>query len=405
MKLNITYKIKIFFILLILSISFTQYVFSSDTLRSQTNKSGPEEIKEGYYLVVGVFSKYENALQHYNSLKAKGFETEISFSKAKQAYYNYISYSESLDYIKNKLVEVRHNKDLGKAWIMTIENISEETEKIPSHIKENKINETKVVKVVPVHQRSKNNVHTVKDVTLTHNTYKLFIHVHDDELRQIPAQIKVVNGEDAKVVGNIEAHKDVALNIPKMGNQKVQLQCEVFGFQKTEFDLDLADPVNPLTMAYVKKIGDKIVIDYPLKTYKKGDISVMYNVFFFPRTNVLRSKSNYEMQTLLKILKENPTMEIKIHGHTNGNFLYYKMTKLKKSSVEYFTLDETETIRGGSNKLSLLRCATIKSYLIRNGISNDRIKVKGWGGKKMIHKEHSPQCEYNVRVEVEILKE
>jgi outer membrane protein OmpA-like peptidoglycan-associated protein len=54
-------------------------------------------------------------------------------------------------------------------------------------------------------------------------------------------------------------------------------------------------------------------------------------------------------------------------------------------------------------KLSLLRADAIKLYLMKNGITADRVEVKGWGGKKMLYKEDSPNYQLNVRVEVEVL--
>jgi outer membrane protein OmpA-like peptidoglycan-associated protein len=57
---------------------------------------------------------------------------------------------------------------------------------------------------------------------------------------------------------------------------------------------------------------------------------------------------------------------------------------------------------GSAQKLSLYRAETIEHYLLKQGIDQSRIEIKGWGGKKMLYGKHSAQAKQNVRVEVEI---
>jgi len=57
-----------------------------------------------------------------------------------------------------------------------------------------------------------------------------------------------------------------------------------------------------------------------------------------------------------------------------------------------------------AKKLSELRAETVRNYLIRHGISKDRMELKGWGGKKMLYKKLDPEAIKNVRVEIEILE-
>ena len=60
---------------------------------------------------------------------------------------------------------------------------------------------------------------------------------------------------------------------------------------------------------------------------------------------------------------------------------------------------------GSAVELSKLRSETIKRYLVTQGIAADRLEVKGWGGKKMIHDEQHPLAHQNVRVEIEVIEE
>ena len=105
------------------------------------------------------------------------------------------------------------------------------------------------------------------------------------------------------------------------------------------------------------------------------------------------------------MLNENPEMKIMIHGHTNGN-KPGRIIQLNEDQNDYFSLGHDNPDGFGSAKeLSSLRGETIKKYLVANGITENRMQVKGWGGKKMIYDKDSPQAKKNIRVEIEILKD
>ncbi len=108
----------------------------------------------------------------------------------------------------------------------------------------------------------------------------------------------------------------------------------------------------------------------------------MNNVFFFRSQPKLLPTSYPELRTVLKMLNENPTMEIKIEGHTDsyGN---------KNANLE----------------LSKQRASAIKDYLIENGIDKDRITTDGYGGSQPIADNDDPlERPKNRRVEFRILK-
>src|SRR5690606_2345629 len=69
-----------------------------------------------------------------------------------------------------------------------------------------------------------------------------------------------------------------------------------------------------------------------------------------------RHKSVQELDNLVKVMKENPSMVIELGGHTD-----------RRGSDEY-NID-----------LSRRRAEVAKQYLVKKGISADRIKTKGYG--------------------------
>ncbi len=144
-----------------------------------------------------------------------------------------------------------------------------------------------------------------------------------------------------------------------------------------------------------------------LEKLKRGDIQVLYNTYFYGNASVMREKSRYELEELLRFLQENPTTAIKLHGHTNGNSRGITYLYLKEHG-NFFNIRRSReyTKRGvGAKKLSEMRAETIRQYLVKKGIDESRIETKGWGGKNMLYEADSPLAKNNIRVEIEVLSE
>ena len=130
-----------------------------------------------------------------------------------------------------------------------------------------------------------------------------------------------------------------------------------------------------------------------------------YSVYFHSETSILMAESEEQLQELLQMLNENPNTRIKLHGHTNGD-PSGSYTRLGENDTVFFKLASSHELTSGSAKnLSYDRALTVKLYLVWKGIAPDRIKVKGWGGKKQLYAESSRFVQKNRRVEVEVLAE
>ena len=117
----------------------------------------------------------------------------------------------------------------------------------------------------------------------------------------------------------------------------------------------------------------------------------------------MRPESRFEVNTLLEMMRENPTCRIRIHGHTNGNASGKLITMGEDKN--FFSLTGTNEGFGTAKKLSEERAKAIMEFLKSNGIEESRMEVKAWGGKKPIHDKHGTRAQENVRVEVEILSD
>lgn len=369
------------------------------------------EAKEGFYLVTGVFPKLENTQRHVRQIEKKGYPAAYAYWNEKEMYFTYTTYSSAFHEVKAEFTKLRKEEGFSKVWILEIGNSTAAS----LQASDNKADETQAVKVVsvettdePVQEVVPDDVVQVREKTVpvsateTHNTYELVINVKDKNNRTLPANVKILNSEENKVLATIRSSQEASFRISKKENQNIKLVCEEFGYHKTIIGLPLGDPAALSEMENVQMDGQQINIDFPLENAHKGDVMIMFNVFFQPNSNIMRAKSKDELETLLGLLKDNPGLKIRIHGHTNGNG-GGPIVKINESCDNFFDPKDVENTRGSAIKLSEYRADAIKLYLIKNGIGAERIEIKGWGGKKMLFKKDSPHYKLNARVEVEVM--
>lgn len=118
-----------------------------------------------------------------------------------------------------------------------------------------------------------------------------------------------------------------------------------------------------------------------LKWSLPGQSTVLENLLFEYNQDVLLPGNEAKLDFLVEWLKQYPNLRISIHGHTEpgGNTLYNK-------------------------RLSSKRAERVRGYLVKNGISNDRVEVIGHGGTQPIYTGDQPEIrQKNRRVEFSIL--
>ncbi|HEY8401314.1 MAG TPA: OmpA family protein [Cytophagaceae bacterium] len=113
-----------------------------------------------------------------------------------------------------------------------------------------------------------------------------------------------------------------------------------------------------------------------------GQSIKMNNVFFVQSKPELLPSSYLELDQIVQIMKNNPTMEIELHGHTDN------VGDPKKNY-----------------DLSMERVKTVKAYFESKGISGKRIELKAFGGTKPIASNAKEETrKLNRRVEFIIIK-
>lgn len=145
--------------------------------------------------------------------------------------------------------------------------------------------------------------------------------------------------------------------------------------------------------------SDTLVQNFSMTALQAGDNFVLKHIYFYAGTYAMKPESQPELEKLQAFLSSNEKVKIEIQGHTNGE------GKIKKKKNNKKKNEEGWDFHGNEKKLSKYRAEAIKNFLVKNGISQDRISTQGLGASKMIYPEPKNQKERdaNKRVEVYIL--
>lgn len=383
------------------------------------------------YVVIGAFSIPRNAEEFTENAKKNKFDAQFSINPARKLFYVFVLHTGNLQSAFEEAKRLRKESPYYDTWVFSgvlgedekkgddinpitgkgIQNIQ------PSDTKEVAKNTSQPDQPNTIVPEVNNTVTTANNTQSTveqnnASTPSLF----EEEIPEGSKKFlfKIAAGEK-EIGGDIDV-MDLDKNQPRKvasyrGNEVVNVKpanksgnvsfvCEVFGYRKVQQPVNFNDPI---ATEGVVVDENKITVPFSLTRLKKGDIAVMYNVYFFKDAAIMRPESKYEVTSLLEMLQENPKYKIKIHGHTNGN-ASGKIISMGPSK-NFFALTDTKDGYGSAKKLSEERAKVIQSYLIAQGINPSRMHIKAWGGKRPVYDIDSPQARANVRVEIEILED
>ena len=106
--------------------------------------------------------------------------------------------------------------------------------------------------------------------------------------------------------------------------------------------------------------GKEFTVDFEMERLEEGAEFVLRNIYFDYDKSNLRHESVDELNRLVKIMEENPTLRIELTGHTDS-----------RGTVWY------------NNGLSKRRSKVARDYLVSKGIAANRIETKGMGAKQL----------------------
>lgn len=130
------------------------------------------------------------------------------------------------------------------------------------------------------------------------------------------------------------------------------LKCSKEGYPDQEVVLDTK-----------QKAEKEFHTDFKLFKLEQGTVVEMDNIYYDYNRATIRSEAALELNKLVKIMVDNPTMDIKLNSHT-----------------------DSRGPSGYNMSLSKKRAKAVVDYLVDKGISKSRLKSKGYGETKLKNK-------------------
>ena len=170
--------------------------------------------------------------------------------------------------------------------------------------------------------------------------------------KPVSASIEIVDNEKNEVISTFHSNSETGkflVSLPSGINYGIAVEAKDYLFYSENFDLpEMSD------YELVKK-------DIYLQNVCIGCKIVLNNVFFDVGKFTLRPESTPELERLYELLNELPRLKVEISGHTDNT--------------------GSESI---NQKLSENRAKAVVDYLVRKGISQDRVMFKGYGSSEPV---------------------
>jgi outer membrane protein OmpA-like peptidoglycan-associated protein len=404
---------------LLLAFLFVSHLHGQDT---------QGELAPGNYVVVATFVKTDIAfLENFvKSKQRKDIQFKTGFESSRNNYYVYVYYSANIKEAIQAMEKTRETPGLETAWVHVIKahhlahqqhhkdgtpvepkkelatdgtNPKEATPvgETPALVEKEKSENTQGTTVTTTIPETHKH-HAPLTPSLAHN--KVIFHIKEANTKKILAgEVQIIDTEKTRLMNKVNSNELFTIKDPKTKSGKLTLICEVFGYRKSQQTITFPTPAKEeATLS-----GDVFTVNFELLRYEKGDMATLYQVFFHNDAAIMLPESKYELFQLLDMMHENPNLKIVLHGHTNGDSRGKIITM--GPSRDFFNLTkDVKTSSGSSTKLSNERALAIREWLLSKGIDPNRVDVKPWGGKKMLHEETSVHAKKNIRVEVEVIE-
>ncbi len=164
---------------------------------------------------------------------------------------------------------------------------------------------------------------------------------------------------------------------------KYSIVVEAPGFSQVKYLLDPASANADRIVVQDIELGAPVAaVKAAESAHTVGKEMTLGNLTFEPRKAKIDPGSYEELNTVVKMLQDYPSMIIQLEGHTDVGG------------------DPKESM-----KLSQERVDAVKNYLMSKGISKSKVKTKAFGGTMPLSRENTEQAhKMNRRVVLRILK-
>jgi outer membrane protein OmpA-like peptidoglycan-associated protein len=360
--------------------------------------------EDSNYVVIGAFTIHENAVQFTATAKKQSFNADYAFNENKKLYYVFVTQTNDRAAALDEAKKLQAQAQYPDTWVYgKLEHkaasgvdINPGTNRETIIVASDKPADTATPASPEV--RPAMTVSSSGEISAKY-FFRVFSTVTGDSIK---GNVDMISIETNKKVNAYPTNEGVTVKSPSKSGD-VLFACEILGYRGIKKNVNFNNPLATKEVTQITEEDGQYVLPFELVRLKKGDIAVMYDLFFYKDAAIIRSESRSEVGLLVDMMKENLKYKIMLHGHTNGGGAGKVITM--GSDKNYFSLTGSKEGRGSAVKLSEERSNVIKEYLVAQGIDEKRIEVKAWGGKKPLYDVEHALAQSNVRVEVEILED
>lgn len=194
------------------------------------------------------------------------------------------------------------------------------------------------------------------------------------------------HGVEIPTIKDVKGLGEVDKNTPDFESLDICRKVEIyFSYNQTSAEKTPQNPKPILT-----KPKEEVDLEEQMQTAEVGESLVIKNIHFYPGSHVHLPQSEPEMEALLSVLINNPSIKIEIQGHIC----------CQGGGIDGFDSDT------GDQYLSVNRAYHIYQFLISRGISADRLSYKGFASTRKLFPIERNEMERiaNRRVEIKILE-
>lgn len=188
----------------------------------------------------------------------------------------------------------------------------------------------------------------------------------------LPSSVQLTEMNSRNPLNQLQTDEDglYLITLPEGKSYVFNVNRKGFLFYSDHFDIKAAS------------VDSFLTVDIPLEPIEPGAAIVLKNIFFASNQTTLDPNSQTELNLVIRLMQDNPTLRIMISGHTDN------------------TGNKSDNL-----KLSLGRAQAVTTYLTSQGIAASRLVAKGFGDSKPVAPNDSEQGKsLNRRTELNVLQ-
>jgi outer membrane protein OmpA-like peptidoglycan-associated protein/tetratricopeptide (TPR) repeat protein len=188
----------------------------------------------------------------------------------------------------------------------------------------------------------------------------------------LPSSVILTDLSTGRVISDLQTDEtgNYLITLPKGKDYAFNVKRRGYLFYSENFPLS-------------KEQGDTAFhIDIPLQPIEANAAIVLKNIFFEPNKYEVKPESGSELNAVVQLMKDNPTLQIQINGHTDNS----------GKPADNKTLSENRAI-------------AVTNYLIARGVAPARLSSKGFGDTQPVADNATPEGRAgNRRTELFVVK-